>query len=488
MRTAAEGAERRAPLIASGIVLASLTVLALAIFTNSATVVTPIVAFTLLCAIAYRLMLRWTTLLAAIVVVILFIPIRRYTAPGNLPFELEPYRILVAFTITGWLASLLVDPRVRLRRSGFEGPLLVFVAAALGSVIVNMSRVSDLGVESFVTKRISFFASFLLVFYFIVSIVRTRQEIDLVTKVLVAGGAVLAVFALIEARTGFNIFQHLSDVIPFLKLNAGLDETDIARGARLRTYASAQHPIALGALFAMLTPIAIYVARTYGQRRWLFAGGLMAIAAVSTLSRTSILMLITVALVFVWLRPREIGRLWPAIVPLVIVIHLALPGSLGTLKEAFFPPGGLVAEQQSFEGTPGSGRLADVGPSLDQFARQPVLGQGFGTRVVEGEKQNAAILDNQWLGTLLEMGVIGVFAIVWLYLRFLRRLGRAGRRHTPEGFLAISLASSIAAYAVSMFTFDSFTFIQVTFLLFVVLGLAAALLEIPERWLAAVES
>ncbi len=36
----------------------------------------------------------WPRLLAGLILVILFIPIRRYSLPGNLPFELEPYRLI----------------------------------------------------------------------------------------------------------------------------------------------------------------------------------------------------------------------------------------------------------------------------------------------------------------------------------------------------------------------------------------------------------
>ena len=53
-----------------------------------------------------------------LILVILFIPIRRYSLPGNLPFELEPYRLLVMLLLVGWGASLLVDPRIRFRRTG----------------------------------------------------------------------------------------------------------------------------------------------------------------------------------------------------------------------------------------------------------------------------------------------------------------------------------------------------------------------------------
>src|SRR5687767_15777608 len=46
--------------------------------------------------------IRWETILVVLVLVILFIPIRRYTMPGDLPFQLEPYRVLVALVLAGW--------------------------------------------------------------------------------------------------------------------------------------------------------------------------------------------------------------------------------------------------------------------------------------------------------------------------------------------------------------------------------------------------
>ncbi len=55
------------------------------------------------------MLFRWSTLLGLLVLVILFIPIHRYTLPGSLPFDLEPYRVLVAVICLLWLAAILVD-------------------------------------------------------------------------------------------------------------------------------------------------------------------------------------------------------------------------------------------------------------------------------------------------------------------------------------------------------------------------------------------
>ena len=40
-----------------------------------------------------RTLLAWQTMLGLVLVIILFIPIRRYTVGGGLPIELEPYRV-----------------------------------------------------------------------------------------------------------------------------------------------------------------------------------------------------------------------------------------------------------------------------------------------------------------------------------------------------------------------------------------------------------
>jgi polysaccharide biosynthesis protein PslJ len=429
-------------------------------------------------------LLAWQTQVAALVAVVMFIPIRRYTLPASLPFELEPYRLLVALIAAMWVTSLLIDSRVRLRRTGFEGPLAAVMLALFCSIVPNVGRISELGLTTYVVKTLTFFATFLVVYYIVTSLIRKWQDIDATLSLLVGCGVVVAVFALIEARTGANAFNHLRSVIPILQQHS--DGYLVPRGARLRSLASAQHPIALGAMLAMLLPFIPYLATRGNRWPWIAGGSLLALATVATVSRTAILMLVVEGLVFLWLRPRETKRLWPLLIPVLLAAHLAVPGTVGTLKDAFLPEGGIVAEQQSGANTRGSGRLADLGPTLDQWAEAPVLGHGVGTRVVEdGPDQNAGILDDQWLGLLLDAGLAGVIAMIWLMRRALRRLAAGARTDpSPRGLLLTAATASVAAYAVGMLTFDAFSFVQVTFVFFILLGLATSALlasDGPDR-------
>ena len=466
--------------IATAIVLGSLGLVALTTATGSSNTMVALVGLMVtIVAVAHRWLFSWSTLIAALVAVILFIPIRRYTLPGNLPFELEPYRVLVAALVLIWVASLLVDPRVRLRRAGIEGPLALIVATSFASIIANPTNIAL--VETDVTKKLTFFATFVLVLYLVVSVVRRTETADFLAKTLVVGGAVVAALAVVESRTGYNPFNNLSGVLPFLRLAEAPDLLD--RGARLRVAASAQHPIALGAALVMLVPLALYLFQQARQARWLICGLVLALGCMATVSRTGVVMLFVVGLVFLWLRPKETRRLWPALLPALIVLHFALPGTIGSLKQSFLPAGGLIAEQQKDPGWTGSGRIADLGPALDELRSNPMLGQGFGSRIVDPRPGGfAQILDNQWLSTLLEVGILGAIAWLWFFWRVVRRFGKEAKRDdSARGWLLAAVAASTAAFAVGMLTYDAFSFIQVTFLLFIMVGIGASLLPEPAR-------
>ena len=94
-----------------------------------------------LALIAYqRMLLAWQTLLGLILLVILFIPIRRYTVGGGLPFELEPYRFSSPSCSGAGCCALAADPRCAGAQTGLEAPIGALLVAILGSLAVNLPR------------------------------------------------------------------------------------------------------------------------------------------------------------------------------------------------------------------------------------------------------------------------------------------------------------------------------------------------------------
>jgi polysaccharide biosynthesis protein PslJ len=470
----------RGPVAAVVLVTGSAALLAVAVLGGTASpALAAVVLSTTALALSRPGFVDWPRILAVLVLIILLIPIRRYSLPGNLPFELEPYRVFIAVVFVGWCASLLVDGRTRLRRSGFEGPLALIVLAALASIVANPDRIAEN--SGVVNKSLTFFLSFVVLVYVLTSVVRTHHAVDTLVRTLVIGGTVVAFFAIVEARTGFNVFNHLQRVLPMLRPSAPSGDGGFLRvgAAKLRVYGSAEHPIALSAALVMLVPMALYLFRRDGRRRWLLCGTALAVACSAAVSRTGIVMFIVIGLTFFVLRPREMRRMWPLIIPALIVVKLLLPGTLGAIKQSFLPAGGLLAEQQRGANGSGSGRIADLGPGLKAWERQPLAGQGFATPAIirPHATLNTNILDNQWLGTLISTGVLGFFGWLWLFVRAIRRFGREAKKDDSDrAWLFAAITASIAAYAVGMLTYDAFAFPQVTFMLFILLGLGAAAL------------
>ena len=424
-----------------------------------------------------QVLLAWPTLLGLILLIILFIPIRRYTVGGALPIELEPYRIIIAAILACWACALAADPRVRVRATGLEVPLGALLLAMLLSMVANIERVNAAGPT--VVKNFTFFLSYLLVIYFIVSVVRSRRDLDRMLMLLVGGGTILAVAAIIEGRTGTNFFNWYSQVIPFLHyVDEGIAQ---ARGSGLRARASAQHPIALSAALVLLLPIAVYLYHRHRRRLWLVCGALLTLGALSTGSRTGTIMLIAVLVSFLCIKPRDTIRLLPWLLPLLVVVQLVMPGTLGTMR-SMLNPSYVIAEQSYDEGAT-AGRVADLGPALDRWATKPFLGSGFGTTVADPnapKESEQQILDNQWLGSLLQIGAIGTLALLGLFVLAVRKLViRTRETQGPESWLSAALATSVIAFAVGMLTFDAFAFVQVTFFAFIILGFAAIVTKMP---------
>ena len=275
---------------------------------------------------------RWSWLVSGLVIVDLLIPSDgRYTLAGMSAFQLEPYRVFVALLLVGWFGSLLCDPRVRLRRTGFEGPLGLILLSIAGSLLVNPGRLS--GVMSFVIKSVSLEASFLLVIYLVVSVVRTRAILDWLVKILVVAGTIEGAAALIERKMGYAVFDHEHLLLPIFHFN-NLVSLGSRNGA-IRAQASTGTPIELSAVMAMLVPFAIYLGVTRNQRRWYGAAVVLFGGDFACGSRTGMIAIVVILIVFLWLRPRQTLRCWPALIPVLIVVHFLDPGAIGGLYTRF---------------------------------------------------------------------------------------------------------------------------------------------------------
>jgi polysaccharide biosynthesis protein PslJ len=154
-----------------------------------------------------------------------------------------------------------------------------------------------------------------------------------------------------------------------------------------------------------------------------------------------------------------------------VVMKVAIPGLLGTMRS-------LVLDYKSDPSV--QGRTNDysvIGPLISE---RPWFGRGFMTFMPD----RYLYLDNQYLLGLIETGIIGVLALVALFLVGMTLARGARRRATDPATrdLGQSLAAALFVTLVTCATFDFLSFPTARGLSFLLVGCAGALwrLQVAE--------
>lgn len=292
---------------------------------------------------------------------------------------------------------------------------------------------------------------------------RSRESIDRLLQVLTYLVAFVGFLGIIQFLTHFDITNYI--VIPGLTANGSLNTT-ADRSGFLRVSATTSHPIEFGVMVAAVYPLALHYAlddpRASKFIRWTVVV-ILTIAIPLSVSRSAILG-ITVAMI-VLLISWPSSRRWMALMvtPLILAaMRVTMPGLLGTLFSGF------THQDDSIKGR--TDDYAVIGTYID---RSPFVGTGFGSFI----PKTFIILDNQYLGTTVELGYIGaVVLVVMMIVGFSSARGIV--RRAPDAAtrsLGVSLSASILVLAVTFATFDGLGFPIAAALLFLLLGVIGAL-------------
>ena len=314
----------------------------------------------------------------------------------------------------------------------------------------------------------------------------------------------VAVAALYEGYTFYNVFDHLSEWIPGFVRN----EREILelRAGRLRVHASAQHPIAFGAALMMVLPFAVYLASRAQTRLtkgfWIACIPVILGAAAATISRTTVAMGIAMGIAALLVRRRALVRLAPLVLVLPIFVHAAAPGAIGGILKSFGEQEGtsFINSFYTREGESGSGRLADFGPAFDLWQRSPIIGLGIDNPEIASSGAELAgplpgqgdvvpiIFDNQYLHTLVTLGLVGLIGVVWLVWGSTARFVRAAKQIVgPHGDFVAACAVACAGYGAGMLFFDSLAYVQVTLMLFIAAALGLKTITLADARAPATE-
>lgn len=303
---------------------------------------------------------------------------------------------LVMLWIFKWIASRNDDG---FKTSPMDMPLFIFIGAMTICLIINSPDFS-IALEGF--RAI---VQYMLWYFVVIQILRGEKNAKTVTAFFVIVVGLLALH---------GIYQYIIGV----EMPAGWVDQNEA-GVRTRVYSIFTSPNVFGSLLTLAAPMAISLAvvneNKKGKAIFIFAALCMIASLVFTSSRGAWIGFALAIGIYVLLKDKRL--IIPCIIGAVLVI-VAVP-SVGNRISYMLSP-------EYIESSLRGGRLVRWITGLKIFANQPVFGIGLGhfggavamnhelQTVVDTDVVKTFYMDNYWLKTAVESGIVGFSAFAAL--------------------------------------------------------------------------
>lgn len=386
-------------------------------------------------------------LLAVMVVFIDLIPFN-LILPGMT--DLARPGLLVGFFLFSWWVLARFAPHLSMTGpQPMRWAVLIFMVSALLSYAAGFTRGLTTMEANGADRRMLFFCILSGAILGAADGVPNWLRLRSVINAMVWCGGIVAAIGVVQYESGFDITRYL--IVPGLQAK-GWAPGFMLRGTSYRVASTTTHFIELSAMLALCLPLAIHATRfAAGRARKavsLLSALTIAAGIAATVSRTGVvaiaLMMLCLFPVWGWRMRYNMGVLT---LGLIGVLAVASPGLIRTLISLFSDAG----SDSSI-----SARTDDYPVVFHYVALSPWLGRGTGTWIPPQYR----ILDNQWLVTLLDNGVIGVIVLFGLHTTGIVLAYKALRRSTIDEdrhLCAALISTQVIAIAVAA-TFDSLSF------------------------------
>lgn len=416
-------------------------------------------------------------LLAAFLVMVWLTPFDSTQAYFDAPIDPKLDRFLIVAITVAWIAGFfsLGPAGSRWRRSPMNIAVLVFLGIAMASIVLNVRVLLQEDELDLAVKKLSLLLSWLVVFIAVATSLRPAELRRFMTLFL-GLAAIAAVGVLYQYFTDRNLFyewwQALVPESVFGVRNppkAGSPFVDDPVTGPTR------HALSLAAMGAMALGIAIVrllEARTLAQRLVFSGLALLMLGLVFSASRkTGSFASVTVVLALLAYRPRQMMRLVPAALILLMAVFLLRP----TAVEQQFRQ---IDPRTVTDGLSAEGRKNDYRNVEPDVREKFVIGRGYGSY----EAQKYRFLDNHYLVLLIETGALGLAAFGALLLTMFAITWRPSRSRDPaRAGPALAAAAVTAALGMSMALFDALAFPGPVYLFFFMAGVAVVAQGVPAR-------
>lgn len=393
-----------------------------------------------------------------------------FALPARLVFEPlgstgTPAAMVALGALVLWLGSRLVpsmttahEPQpVRWALGFFALSILAsYLAGMVGALPLNETTAADKGlIKVAILCGIALLAAEGL---------RDSDAVETFMGRLVIAVTAVAFVGMLQFPTGISL-----DFIQVPGLTANSDIVSASsRGGFFRIQSTTLHPIELAVVLAMTLPIALYRAMAapagwVAKWRWACVFAMLAASAM-TISRTALLCLVVVlALLLPTWAPKYVAWTIVMLVGVVVVTIIAVPSVVAVFYDMVIN----IGADNSFKG-----RTDDYAVVGQFIYDRPLFGRGFGTF----DPIKYVLLDNQYLGTLIETGAIGFMALITMFLVGIgsARGARKQSVHPLQRARAHAISVSLTAAMVSFVVFDAFAFPTASAMVMLMLGCAGA--------------
>ncbi len=399
------------------------------------------------------------------------LPIDSSELPIPFPADARPDRIAVVLFVGLALVTAL-ERRGRThpahRYGLIELTIFLFIASTVASVALNLNLLEVQAELAGTTKRFAVLLAFCVFFLFVVHSVRS-SEVLAYTRLLVVIGALAGAGTIAQYITGFNVFFFAMDRFSPPGTVVSAYQSIVLEGGRPDITGPTRHGLAVSTVLAMVLPFAI-VGSVHAARageRWLYrvAALVIFLGCLSTLRRSGVILPFVASFAVIFLGGRAMLPVVAAFVVLLVAAPIVAPGAVSQLRAQFSSSN--VTAQRSI-----GGRTNDYSAVAPEIRERALIGRGFGTY----DARKYRFLDNQYLGSLIGVGVIGTAAYLAMMLTGMAlalRLSLRRRRAGGDHSFALACFGSILAFALANALFDTLAFPQAPYMLFLILALLA---------------
>lgn len=325
--------------------------------------------------------------------------------------------------------------------------------------------------------------AYLGILMFAMEVVTVERQIYWLVNLLLLGCAFMAAVAIAEFATGLQLAERLRP--PGFSVPPFNGEGALAAPQRLgltRVFGTAQGSIEFSAVLSVCLPLAIFDALKGPTRAMRRIGAtatvLILVAVPLAVSRTGIVgVSLGLVLTYVGLDTELRSKVLRRGLLLLAVAAVVVPTSVSVFSQVLV---NFTAEDENLDL---QGRAGDYTIVRSIVLERPILGSGLATfdprqaRIVDGRRVRNLYLDNQYLGSLVNSGLIGLAALVALPIGGIA-VARASKRRTENERLALlahCAGVSLIVSAVTWGLYDAFAFRTAMATFFLVLAIVGSL-------------